>query len=157
MEGETIKMMNQDLVRLDRFDGTNFTRWQDKVSFLLTTLKISYILESTLEPLPATTDKDTDEVKAQRKKREDHNLLCRGHILNSLSDRLYDLYTDTKDVKEIWNHLEKKFKAEEEGTNKFLISQYFVLKFLDGKPLLPQIHELQVIVNKLKVFVIPDF
>ena len=77
MEGETIKMMNQDLVRLDRFDGTNFTRWQDKVSFLLTTLKISYILESTLEPLPATTDKDTDEVKAQRKKREDDNLLCR--------------------------------------------------------------------------------
>uniref|UniRef100_F6I3U5 ADP-ribosyl cyclase/cyclic ADP-ribose hydrolase n=1 Tax=Vitis vinifera TaxID=29760 RepID=F6I3U5_VITVI len=30
MEGETIKIMNQDLVRLDRFDGSNFTRWQDK-------------------------------------------------------------------------------------------------------------------------------
>ncbi|XP_060972912.1 uncharacterized protein LOC133038724 [Cannabis sativa] len=52
MEGETIKMMNQDLVRLDRFDGTNFTRWQDKVRFLLTTLKIAYILESTLGPYP---------------------------------------------------------------------------------------------------------
>ncbi|RVW45262.1 hypothetical protein CK203_110169 [Vitis vinifera] len=41
MEGETIKIMNQDLVRLDRFDGSNFTRWQDKVRFLLTALKIS--------------------------------------------------------------------------------------------------------------------
>uniref|UniRef100_F6HQH0 Uncharacterized protein n=1 Tax=Vitis vinifera TaxID=29760 RepID=F6HQH0_VITVI len=25
MEGEIIKIMNQDLVRLDRFDGSNFT------------------------------------------------------------------------------------------------------------------------------------
>ncbi|XP_030495093.1 uncharacterized protein LOC115710880 [Cannabis sativa] len=126
-------------------------QWQDKVRFLLTTLKIAYILESTLEPLSAPTNKDTDEVKEQKKKKEDGNLLCRGHIFNSLSDRLYDLYNDTKDAKEIWDHLEKKFKAAEEGTKKFLISQYFDLKFLDGKPLVPQIHELPVIVNKLKV------
>ncbi|KAL6332755.1 hypothetical protein AAG906_015017 [Vitis piasezkii] len=44
--------MNQDLVRLDRFDGSNFTRWQDKVRFLLTRLKIFYILDPTLAPLP---------------------------------------------------------------------------------------------------------
>ena len=43
--------MNQDLVTLDRFDGSNFTGWQDKVRFLLTVLKIFYILDSTLEPL----------------------------------------------------------------------------------------------------------
>ncbi|KAL6322841.1 hypothetical protein AAG906_020841 [Vitis piasezkii] len=41
MEGETIKIMNQDLVRLDRFDGSNFTRWQDKVRFLLTDSRFS--------------------------------------------------------------------------------------------------------------------
>ncbi|RVW67819.1 hypothetical protein CK203_060977 [Vitis vinifera] len=52
MEGETIKIMNQDLVRLNRFDGSNFTRWQDKVRFLLTALKIFYILDPTLAPLP---------------------------------------------------------------------------------------------------------
>ena len=51
MEGETIKIMNQDLVRLDRFDGSNFTRWQDKVRFILMTLKIFYILDPTLTPL----------------------------------------------------------------------------------------------------------
>uniref|UniRef100_A0A803NUB4 Reverse transcriptase domain-containing protein n=1 Tax=Cannabis sativa TaxID=3483 RepID=A0A803NUB4_CANSA len=99
--GETIKMMNQDLVRLDHFDGTNFPWWQDKVRFLITTIKTDYILESTLEPLLAPTDKDIDVMKAQRKKREDDNLLCRGPILNSLSDRLYNLCSDTKDAKEI--------------------------------------------------------
>ena len=51
MEGETIKIMNQDLVRLDRFDGSNFTRWQDKVRFLLMALDIFYILDPILAPL----------------------------------------------------------------------------------------------------------
>ena len=51
IEGETIKIMNQDLVRLDRFDGSNFTRWQDKVRFLLMALNIFYILDPILAPL----------------------------------------------------------------------------------------------------------
>ena len=51
MEGETIKIMNQDLVRSDSFDDSNFTRWQDKVRFLLTMLKIFYILDPALAPL----------------------------------------------------------------------------------------------------------
>ncbi|RVW92427.1 Retrovirus-related Pol polyprotein from transposon TNT 1-94 [Vitis vinifera] len=93
MEGKTIKIMNQDLVRLDRFDGSNFTRWQDKVRFLLTALKIFYILDPTLAPLPEPKENDTPQVVAARKKRS-------------------------------------------------RMSSY---------PLLPQIHELQVIVNKLKV------
>jgi hypothetical protein len=48
----TFKMMNQDFVKLDRFDGTNFTHWKDKLMFLLTTLKISYVLDSNLPKLP---------------------------------------------------------------------------------------------------------
>ena len=51
MEEETIKIMNQDLVRLDHFDGSNLTSWQDKACFLLMTLKIFYILDPTLAPL----------------------------------------------------------------------------------------------------------
>ncbi|RVW62250.1 Retrovirus-related Pol polyprotein from transposon TNT 1-94 [Vitis vinifera] len=115
MEGETIKIMNQDLVRLDRFDGSNFTRWQDKVRFLLTTLKIFYILDPTLAPLPEPKENDTPQVVAARKKKEEDELICRGHILNALSDRLYDLYTNTYSAKEIWEALENKYKAEEEA------------------------------------------
>ena len=89
MEGETIKIMNQDLVRLDRFDGSNFTRWQDKVRFLLTTLKIFYILDPTLAPLPEPKENDTPQVVAARKKREEDEFICRGHILNTLFNRLY--------------------------------------------------------------------
>ncbi|KAK0570430.1 hypothetical protein LWI29_001000 [Acer saccharum] len=141
--------MNQEFVRLDRFDGSNFTRWQDKLKFLLTALKIFYILDPDLQPLPERIDKDCEEVKAARKKRQEDELICHGHILNALSDILNDLYTNTKSAKEIWNALHYKYKDEEEGTKKFLISKYFDFKFFDEKPLLPQIHELQIIVNNL--------
>ena len=146
----TIKLLNQDFVRLDRFDGTNFTRWQDKMKFMLTALKIFYVLDPNLQPIPDPTDDDTDEIKAEQKKRNEDEVMCRGHILNALSDRLYDLYTVELSAKAIWNALEFKYHAEEEGTKKFLISKYFDYKFVDGKPILAQVHELQVIVNQLK-------
>ncbi|PON67616.1 hypothetical protein TorRG33x02_264050 [Trema orientale] len=114
----TIKLMNQDLIKLDRFDGTNFTRWQDKLKFLLTALKIFYVLDPDLQPIPEPTDGDSEELKAERKKRVEDEFICRGHILNALSDRLYDLYTDTASAKEIWTTLEFKYKAEEGGTKK---------------------------------------
>lgn len=46
--------------------------------------------------------------------------------------------------------LENKYKAEEEVIMKFLISSYLNFKFLESIHLLPQVHELQVLVNKLK-------
>ena len=70
---------------------------------------------------PTTSDEDTDEIKAQRKKREEDELICRGHIFNTLSDRLYDLYTSMKSLKEIWNALKAKYKTEKVGTDKFII------------------------------------
>ena len=74
---------------------------------------------------PHARDEDTNEIKAQRKKREEDELICRGHNLNTLSDRLYDLYTSMKSPKEIWNALEAKYKTEKIGTNKFIIQNYF--------------------------------
>ncbi|KAI9156320.1 hypothetical protein LWI28_004333 [Acer negundo] len=146
-----IKLMNQDLVRLDRFDGSNFTRWQDKLKFLLTALKIFYVLDPNLAAILEAKDDGNAALKEQRKKRQEDELICQGHILNALFDRLYDLYTDNHSVKEIWNALEYKYKAEEEGTKKFIISKYFDFKMIDEMPILSQVHELQIIVNKLRV------
>lgn len=159
MESETIKVMNQDMVKLDRFDGNNFARWRDKMMFLLTALKISYILDPNLAPIEDPTPtfdggqpsaEAIERVNKEKKKRAEDELLCRGHILNTLSDRLYDLFTEMKSAREIWNALEFKYKAEEQGTNKYLIAKYFDYKFIDTKPLLEQVHELQVIVNKIR-------
>lgn len=66
-----------------------------------------------------TTKDDTDKVKKERKKQKEDELLCRGYILNALSDLLYDIYTDTQFATEIWKAFEFKFKIEEEGTKFF--------------------------------------
>ncbi|GAV83526.1 UBN2 domain-containing protein, partial [Cephalotus follicularis] len=60
------------------------------------------------------------------------------------------LFTGMKSAKEIWDALEFKYRAEEQGTNKCLIAKYFDFKFIDTKPLLEQVHELQVIMNKIR-------
>ena len=118
-----LKMLNHELVKLDCFDGTNFSRWKDKMKFLLTALKLFYVLDPNLMPFPTTSDEETDEIKAQRKKREEDELICRWHILNTLLDRLYDLYTSMKSPMEIWNALEAKYKTKKVGTNKFIIQK----------------------------------
>ena len=148
MEGTSdvsaLKMLNHELVKLDCFDRTNFSRWKDKMKFLLTALKLFYVLDPNLMLFPPTSDEDTNEIKAQRKKREEDELICRGHILNTLSDRLYDLYTSMKLSKEIWNALEAKYKTEKVGTNKFIIQKYFDYKMLDNVSVLDQVHVLQI-------------
>ena len=47
-------------VQLDRFDGTNFTRWKGKLFFLLTVLKIAYVLNPNLELFSELKEDDSD-------------------------------------------------------------------------------------------------
>lgn len=61
----TVKLMNQDLIKLDQFDGSNFTWWQDELKFLLTVLKIFYILYPSLVLVSKITDEDIDNVRAE--------------------------------------------------------------------------------------------
>jgi hypothetical protein len=128
----------------------NFTRWKDKLMFLLTALKIAYVLDPSLSKLLEPTDKDFDQLKAKHKKREEDDVVCRGHILNTLSDRLYDLFTSMKSPKEIWEALEFKYKIEKQGADKFLIMKYFEFAMVDNISIMDQVHELQVLVNKLR-------
>ena len=152
MEGASdvsmLKKLNHELMKLDRFDGANFSWWKDKMKFLLTALKIFYVLDPNLMHFPPASDEDTDEIKTQRKKWEEDELICRWHILNTLSDCLYDFYTSMKSPNEIWNALKAKYKTEKVGTNKFIIQKYFDYRMLDNVSILDRVHELQILVNK---------
>ena len=57
---------NQEAVRLDRSNGTNYNWWKDKKVFILTTLKIYYILDPNLQPIPEPTPESTDEIKTHK-------------------------------------------------------------------------------------------
>ncbi|PKI62897.1 hypothetical protein CRG98_016734 [Punica granatum] len=91
MEATTaFKVMNQEFVKLNRFDDKNFNRWKDKMLFLLTVLNVAYVLDPNLQPLedpaPEATPEEIAKVAELKKKRKKDKFTCREHIINTLSD-----------------------------------------------------------------------
>ncbi|CAL1407233.1 unnamed protein product [Linum trigynum] len=144
----TLKAYASDSNKLNRFDGTNFTRWQEKMKFVFTALKIMYIMDPDLVPLGEPQDTDSDELKAEQKKRSDDSLLCRVYILNSLFDRLYDLYSQLTTPMEIWTSLANQYKSEKQGANKFVTFQFFKFSMTDKRSILDQVHEFLILAPK---------
>ena len=104
--------------------------------FLVTALKVYYVLDLELSSLSEPTPNDSEELKKKRKKCEEDELICRRHILNKLTGCLYDLYSNLKTQKEIWTLLETAYRNEKQDIDKFLTLQYFELKIFDTKPIM---------------------
>ena len=49
--GNTVKEMTTNFGKLDKFEGHDFRRWKTKMHFLLTTLKVVYVLSSRMPKL----------------------------------------------------------------------------------------------------------
>ena len=56
-------MFNPDVIKLNHFNGTNFTPWKDKFSFLLIELVIAYILSPNLQLVSPTSNEDFEGLK----------------------------------------------------------------------------------------------
>ncbi|XP_008776837.2 uncharacterized protein LOC103696893 [Phoenix dactylifera] len=149
----SLNVVPQDLSKLDRFDGNNYNRWKEKMEFILTTLKVKYVLENPCPIVP--TENPTEEQLAVKRKWDEDNFFYRGNILNSLTDSLFDMYAPMKSAKEIWEVLETKYKTEDSGNKSYLVSSYFDFKMFDNMPILNQVHDLQLIVQQMKSEGIP--
>ncbi|GKB30755.1 zinc finger, CCHC-type containing protein [Tanacetum coccineum] len=79
MVENTVKDMTINFGKLDKFEGHDFRRWQKKMHFLLTTLKVVYVLTT---PMPELMEDDTVEAIRRRAKWENDDYICRGRILN---------------------------------------------------------------------------
>ncbi|GKA88588.1 zinc finger, CCHC-type containing protein [Tanacetum coccineum] len=98
MAENTVKDMTTNFRKLDKFEGHDFRRWQKKMYFLLTTLKVVYVLTT---PMPELVEDATVKAIRIRAKWENDDYLCRGHILNGMSDSLFDIYTNVESAKEL--------------------------------------------------------
>nr|GEV81156.1 hypothetical protein [Tanacetum cinerariifolium] len=85
--------------------------------FLLTTLKAVYVLST---PSTVWSENKTLETTRKRMKWEDDNYICRGHILNGMSDSLFDIYQNAKSAKALRESLESKYMTEDASATKFL-------------------------------------
>nr|GEW24687.1 retrovirus-related Pol polyprotein from transposon TNT 1-94 [Tanacetum cinerariifolium] len=79
MAGNTVKEMTTNFGKLDKFEGHDFGRWQKKMHFSLTTLKVVYVL--TISTSELLEDATVEAIRI-RAKWENDDYICKGHILN---------------------------------------------------------------------------
>lgn len=131
----------------EKFNGTEFKRWQQKMLFYLTTLNLARFLH---EEAPALMEGETDkQIVAAVDAWKHADFLCRNYILNGLDNTLYNVYCSLKTAKELWDSLEKKYKTEDAGMKKFVVGRFLDYKMIDSKAVINQVQELQVILHEI--------
>nr|GFA96533.1 copia-like retrotransposon [Tanacetum cinerariifolium] len=96
------RMMNQECVKLDKFDGCTYTRWAEKMKFLLIVLKIYYVLDPELPPIPANPVsepcKPMDEKKVFDLEKQRKTIMEQVHELQVLVNKLKALSVPITDA-----------------------------------------------------------
>ncbi|KAL6572114.1 hypothetical protein OROMI_013072 [Orobanche minor] len=131
----------------EKFVGADFKRWQQKMLFYLPTLGMAVYLKD--DPLVV------NETETDRTKHFAYDQWCNGDfmgrntILNGLIDSLYNVYSQIKTSKELWNSLEKKYKTDDDGAKKFVIGCYLDFQMMDYKTVIDQVQQFQLIVHEI--------
>ncbi|XP_022042282.1 uncharacterized protein LOC110944946 [Helianthus annuus] len=139
MASGSMKGMTSKFNKLEKFEGQDFSRWQKKMHFLLTTLKVVHVLTT---PIPEILVEGNLEQIRKRSKWENDNYICLGHILNGMSDPLFDVYQNVETAKLLWDTLEAKYMAEDSSSKKFLVSNFNNYRMVDERPVMEQYNEL---------------
>ena len=92
--------------------------------------------------MPEIVDDEPLEATRKRCKWENDDYICRGHILNGMSDSLFDVYQNVESAKELWDNLESKYMSEDASSKKFLVSNFMGYKMVDTRPVMEQYHEM---------------
>lgn len=118
------------------FDDANFTRWQDKLTFLLTVLKIYYNLDLELALLSEWTDGEIEDIKSERRPPRRWT-----HVSWSHTHCLIDCMIFTP-IHPQWKKFEMHYrvstKSKKKVTRNFLFQSFLVLSFLITFHLFPK-------------------
>ncbi|KAF6146629.1 hypothetical protein GIB67_008916 [Kingdonia uniflora] len=119
--------------------------------FLLKQLKKIYVLSDICPTIPAETLSDAAKKALEKiQKWKDDDYLCRYHILNSLTDALYNQFKKkTNNAKDLWEGIRTVCVADETSTKKFQVSNYIDYVMVDSKPILEQVQEFQVFADSI--------
>nr|GEW22905.1 zinc finger, CCHC-type [Tanacetum cinerariifolium] len=114
--------------------------------FLLSSMSVVYVL-TTLIPEDGGDNPTMEQVR-KRAKWDNDDYVCRGLILNGMSDYLFDIYQNVESSKELWDSLEAKYMAEDASSKKFLVSNFTNYKITDSRPVMKQYNELHGILGR---------
>ncbi|XP_073290593.1 uncharacterized protein [Primulina huaijiensis] len=131
----------------EKFSGADFKRCQQKMLFYLTTLSLSRFLK---EDPPTVAENETNtNMRAALDAWNQSDFLCKNYILNGLDNALYNVYCQVKTAKELWDMLDKKYRAEDAGLKKFIVGRFLDFKMVDSKSVMSQVQELQLILHEI--------
>ncbi|RVW13910.1 Retrovirus-related Pol polyprotein from transposon TNT 1-94 [Vitis vinifera] len=115
--------------------------------FYLTTLNLARFLT---EDAPKLKEDEHDiQVISAIDAWKHSDFLYRNYVMNGLADSLYNVYSDKKTAKELWESLDRKYKTEDAGAKKFVVGRFLDYKMVDSKTVVSQVQELQVILHEI--------
>ncbi|KAA0041580.1 ty1-copia retrotransposon protein [Cucumis melo var. makuwa] len=138
----SIKTSNKilpDLSKLEPLDGTNYRHWSQKLLIFFEQLEVDYVLTTDLPSSDPPTTTSTysnpesstgspttvavaDQVKKDQvidpEKYAKDNKTVRGHLLNHMSEPMFDLFVVQKSAKDIWSTLESRDRTKQEKGHK---------------------------------------
>ncbi|KAK4737007.1 hypothetical protein R3W88_000704 [Solanum pinnatisectum] len=110
-----------DLSKLEPLDGNNFKRWSQKLLIFFEQLEVDYVLFNEPSMNGSNTTIDSSNVMVvddiAKKKFEKDNRTVRGHLLNHMTNPLFDLF------------------------KKYVVGQWIKFQMVDNKPIMEQVHE----------------
>ena len=113
--------------------------------FLLSSMSVVYVLTTAI--IDDGDDATVEQIR-RRSKWENDDYICRGLILNGMSDSLFDIYQNVETSQELWDSLEAKYMAEDASSKKFLVSNFTNYKMTDSRPVMEQYNELLEILGR---------
>ena len=131
----------------DKFDGKGFKTWQKKMMFFLTTMKLDKFIQEDKPLIPYGIDDVHSLATVDIWVHSD--FICKGYILGRLIDPLYRVYCEIPTAKELWRSLDKKYRGEDAGCQKYVVSKFHDFKMVDSKPIMDQVEALQLICHEI--------
>ncbi|GJW34702.1 hypothetical protein Tco_0057622 [Tanacetum coccineum] len=87
--------------------GVDFGRWQKKMHFMLSSMSVVYVLTAPM--LEDGGENPTVEQVRKRAKWDNDDYVCRGLILNGMSDSLFDVYQNVETPKVLLGYWKAKY------------------------------------------------
>jgi hypothetical protein len=72
------------------------------------------------------------------------DFMCKNHILNTLDNTQYNIYSSIKSVKALLKTLDKNFKVEIISMKKFKVDKFSGFKMVDSRIIMSQVQEFQI-------------
>ena len=106
---QSVAVLKNHVERPEKFKGSDFKRWQQKMLFYLTTLGLTKFLN---EDAPLVDELEPYATKVEALTIwKNSDFICKNYILNGLDNSLYNVYSTIKTSKEFWSSLDKKYKT----------------------------------------------